>query len=131
VKTRTAFATAALLAFAAVANAHTRLKVSVPAEGSVITVSPANIVLTFSGPTRLTALTVRKEGEAEQKVSPLPAELAAQVTVPSPKLAPGKYIVSWRVVGADSHVMAGTLHFSVDPAATPTAGKAPAQHQRH
>ena len=130
-KTRTAFATVALLLFAAVAAAHTHLKGSVPAEGSVITASPANIVLTFSGPTRVTALTVQKEGEAVQKLSPLPSALAAQVTVPSPKLTPGKYVLNWRVAGADSHVMAGKLHFLFDPAATPTAGKAPARHEQH
>ena len=129
-KTLAVFATAVLVAFAAVAEAHTHLKTSVPAEGSVVTLSPTNIVLTFSEAARITALTVQKDGDAEWKLSPLPTTFAEQVAIPSPKLAPGKYIVSWRVVSDDGHVMAGKLHFTLDPAATPTAGKAP-DHDNH
>ena len=129
-KTPAVFATAVLVAFAAVAEAHTHLKNSVPAEGSVVTLSPTNIVLTFSEATRITALTLQKDGDAEWKLSPLPTTPAEQVAIPSPKLAPGKYIVSWRVVGDDGHIMAGKLHFTLDPAATPTAGKAP-DHDHH
>ena len=129
-KTLAVFATVVLVASAAVAEAHMHLKTSVPAEGSVVTLSPTNIVLTFSEAARITALTVQKDGDAEWKLSPLPTTPAKQVAIPSPKLAPGKYIVSWRGVGDDGHVMAGKLHFTLDPAATPTAGKAP-DHDNH
>ena len=130
-KTSIAFATTALLAFAAVAQAHTHLKGSTPAEGSTIVAAPANIVLKFSEAARVTALTVQKDGEAEQKLSSLPTTPAEQVTVPSPKLAPGKYVVTWRVVSDDGHVMAGKLHFTLDPTAKPMAGKAPDHDDDH
>ena len=121
-------ASAALLAFSTLANAHAHLKEAQPAEGSVMKAAPANIVLKFSEAARLTALTVQKEGEAEQKLAPLPSAPAAEVSVPAPKLAPGKYVLNWRVVSDDNHIMSGKLHFTVDPNATPSAGKAPADH---
>src|SRR5262249_49527913 len=95
------------------AQAHTHLKAAVPADGSTVQASPEHIVLTFSEPARLTALTLQREGEKEQKLAPLPSVAAAQVTVPVPNLSAGRYVVTWRIVGADSHIMSGTLHFTV------------------
>ena len=122
-KTSIAFAAAAALAFAAAAQAHTHLKGSTPAEGSSITASPTKIVLKFSEAAQVTALSIQKEGETEQKLSPLPGKPAAEVSVPAPKLAPGKYVVNYRVVSDDSHVMSGKLHFTIDPSAPPSTGK--------
>jgi methionine-rich copper-binding protein CopC len=119
-----------VLILSTAANAHTRLKASVPAEGSVVNAAPTSIVLTFSGAARVTALTIQKEGGAEQKLEPLPTAAAKEITVPVPKLAPGKYVVNWRVAGEDSHLMSGKLQFTVDPAAKPAAGK-PKQEQEH
>ena len=112
-----ATAAAALFAFSALADAHSHLKESQPAEGSVVATAPANIVLKFSESARLTALTVQKDGEAEQKIAPLPTESSAQISVPAPKLSPGKYTVSYRVISDDKHVMAGKLHFTIGTAA--------------
>ena len=126
-----ALTTAALLACSALAESHTHLEGAQPAEGSVVATAPANIVLKFSEAARVTALTVQKDGEAEQKLAPLPTAASEQVSVPAPKLAPGKYVVNWRVVSADNHVMSGKLHFTIDPAATPSAGKAPAHVHAH
>ena len=97
-----------------VAQAHTHLKAAVPAEASTVQGSVDHIELTFSEKARLTALTLQKEGATEeQKLAPLPTEAAAQVSVPTPKLGPGKYTVSWRVVSDDNHIMSGKLHFTV------------------
>ena len=107
-------ATVALLSFSALADAHAHLKESQPAEGSILTTAPTDIVLKFSEAAQLTALTVQKEGAAEQKIAPLPPASSIQQTVPAPKLSPGKYTLSWRVVSADNHVMAGKLHFTIN-----------------
>jgi copper resistance protein C len=105
-----------LMAFALQAHAHTHLKSAVPAKDSTVAEAPSNIVLTFSGPARLTALTVtRQDGSDEKKISPLPAEPAATLTVPAPKLTAGQYLVNWRVVGADGHAMSGKFSFTVAP----------------
>jgi len=102
-----------LLTLGATAGAHSHLAKAVPADGSVITASPPNIVLNFSDPARLTALSIQKGAEKEQKLAPLPAEAAKQLSVPVPQLAPGSYVVNWRVVGGDNHVMSGQIHFTI------------------
>jgi methionine-rich copper-binding protein CopC len=124
-KTFIAFLAAALLGASALVQAHTHLKGAQPAEGSVLNAPPANIVLKFSEAARVTSLTLQKDGGAEQKLAPLPTEASAEVSVPAGKLAPGKYVVNYRVVSADNHIMSGKLHFTVDPSAAPSAGKAP------
>src|SRR5262245_58761125 len=104
---------AALIALASVAQAHTHLKEAMPAEGSTVKGSPDHIMLTFSEAAKLTALTIQKDGGEEQKLTPLPATASDHVMVPAPKLAPGKYTVSYRVVSDDNHIMSGKLHFTV------------------
>lgn len=107
-------AAAAVLAFASTAFAHTHLKEAVPANGSTVSQAPEMLVLSFSGAARLTALTITKEdGSDEKKISPLPEAPAARISVPAPKLAPGKYVVNWRVMGADNHPMSGKFTFTV------------------
>jgi methionine-rich copper-binding protein CopC len=123
-----AFLAAALLGASALTQAHTHLKDSLPVEGSVVNTPPANIVLKFSGAARVTALTLQKDGGAEEKLAPLPAEPTTEVSVPAGKLAPGKYVVNWRVVSADNHVMSGKVNFTVDPSAKPSAGKPASEH---
>jgi methionine-rich copper-binding protein CopC len=107
------FAAAVLLSLVAVAQAHTHLKESAPAEGSTVKAAPESITLTFSEAARLTALSIQKDGGDEQKITSLPAQSAAKISVPAPKLAPGKYTVNWRVVSEDNHIMSGKLHFTV------------------
>ena len=38
---------------------------------------------------------------------------ATEVTVHAPTLAPGKYVVTWRAMGGDSHIMTGEVHFTI------------------
>ena len=118
-----ATAAVGLLAFSTLADAHSHLKESQPAEGSTLNAPPANIVLKFSESAQLTALTIQKEGAAEQKLGPLPTAASAQMSIPAPQLSPGKYTVSWRVVSDDSHVMAGKLHFTIGAAAASSDAK--------
>jgi methionine-rich copper-binding protein CopC len=122
-KTSIWLATAALVLATAGADAHSHLKGSVPAEGSVVNVAPANIVLKFSQAAKLTSVTLQRDGGAEQKLTPPPGAAAAEISVPTPKLEPGKYVVTYRVVSDDNHVMSGKLQFTIDPKATPSAGK--------
>jgi methionine-rich copper-binding protein CopC len=105
---------AAVLMFAGVAQAHTHLEKAMPADNSVLASSPSQIMLHFSTATRLTALSIQKEGDKEAKsITALPKEPSAALSVPVAALAPGKYVVNWRVVGSDNHVMSGVLHFTV------------------
>jgi methionine-rich copper-binding protein CopC len=115
----------ALVTFGVTAHAHAHLQKSSPADGSVITASPSNLVLNFSEAARLTALSLQKGDEPKQNVKPLPTTAAQQISIPLPQLTPGSYAVSWRVVSADNHVMSGTLHFTLSPA---QAAGHPADH---
>jgi methionine-rich copper-binding protein CopC len=131
VKTSSFLVAVALLALTAVAQAHTHLKAATPADKSVVNVAPANIVLKFSEAAKVTALTLHKDGEAEQKLTASPATASAEVTAALPKLSPGQYSVDWRVISDDGHIMSGKLSFTFDPKATPSAGKAPAHEHEH
>jgi methionine-rich copper-binding protein CopC len=113
---------ASLFSLASVAQAHTHLQVSQPAEGAVVSGSPEYIALEFSSTARVTSLTLEREGGARQPLTPLPSAAIRSLKVAAPRLTPGKYTVTYRLLGADGHVMSGTLHFSVaGPAATGTA----------
>jgi methionine-rich copper-binding protein CopC len=114
-----------LVAFAVTAGAHAHLQKSSPADNSVITISPSNLVLNFSEAARLTALSIQKASDPEQKLKPLPTTAAQEISVPLPQLTPGTYTVSWRVLSDDGHMMAGALHFTV---AADHATDHPAQH---
>lgn len=115
----------ALVTFAVIANAHAHLQKSSPADNSVITTSPSNLVLHFSEAARLTAVSIQKGDEPRQNLKSLPTAAAQQVSVPLPPLTPGTYSVKWRVVSDDGHVMAGALHFTL---AADRAPVHPAQH---
>jgi len=101
----------ALLILVATAHAHAHLTAAVPSEGSAGK-APEHIVLSFSEAARITAMTLQREGEEPRKLAP-PAEVAARITVPLPKLLSGRYTLSWRVVSDDGHIVPGTLHFTV------------------
>jgi len=100
-----------LLFWAVTVHAHAHLSASVPPDGSTGK-APEQIVLTFSEPARVTAMTLQKEGEASRKLAP-PASPAAHVAVPLPKLLPGRYTLNWRALSDDGHVTSGSLHFTV------------------
>ena len=102
----------ALSILVATAHAHAHLTAAVPAEGSSGK-APEHIVLSFSEAARITVMTLQREGEEPRKLSPLPEAMAARITVPLPKLLPGKYTLSWRAVSDDGHVVPGVLHFTV------------------
>src|ERR1700744_737228 len=84
----------ALGIYASVSMAHVHLKQSVPAEGATVTSAPTQIVLTFSEEALVTALTIQQDGGAEQKLGPLSTEASKTLTVPTPGLKAGKYVVT-------------------------------------
>ena len=103
----------ALVAFAVAADAHAHLQKSSPADNSVISASPSNLVLNFSEAARLTALWIQNGEKPKQRLKPLPTAAAQQISVPLPSLTPGTYSVSWRLVSDDGHIMGGALHFTL------------------
>lgn len=95
------------------AQAHAHLLHAVPAEGAVLHAAPARVTLTFSEPARLAVLWIAPEKGARRRIAPLPVDAAPEISVPLPPLQPGRYVLTWRVVGRDGHVVPGELHFSL------------------
>jgi methionine-rich copper-binding protein CopC len=97
----------------AAAQAHAHLRSSVPADGSVLTAPPPQIVLDFSEPARLTTAWIQRSGGPRRTVEPLPQQSAASVALTVPALKPGQYELSWRALSADGHIVPGHIHFTV------------------
>lgn len=103
-----------LLFWFGAAQAHTHLESSMPADQAVLASLPTEIMLHFSEATRLTALSIKKEGDKQETVvSVLPKQASADISVPVELTGSGKYQVNWRAIGEDNHVMSGKLQFTV------------------
>jgi methionine-rich copper-binding protein CopC len=110
-----------LLGCGAAAFAHTHLVKSIPSNGARMTEPPVKFVLTFAEPAKLTALSLQKDAEPAQKLGPLPTAAAAEISIPAPSLKAGKYVLAWRVVSDDGHVMPGKLSFTVGASGATTS----------
>jgi methionine-rich copper-binding protein CopC len=102
-----------LVMWGVTASAHAHLQKSSPADNSVITTPPSNLVLNFSEAARLTALSIQKGSESPQKLNPLPTTAAQEISVRLPPLTRGTYTVSWRALSDDGHTTSGALHFTL------------------
>jgi methionine-rich copper-binding protein CopC len=102
-----------LLLGASAAQAHPHLQQVTPADGSVVTSAPTQLVLRFSEAARLSVLAIGQGEGPRQKLTPLPQQSQATIVVKLPPLSPGRYVVSWRVMGVDGHVVPGEIHFTL------------------
>ncbi|WP_415924963.1 copper resistance CopC/CopD family protein [Streptomyces sp. AK04-3B] len=109
------------------ASAHAALRGADPVDGSVVKTSPGSITLTFTESVGLLDDSFRVFDPDNRRVDTGRAGHAdgrtdtARVTLPR-KLGTGTFTVSWRVVSADSHPIAGAFTFSVGkPSAVPPA----------
>ena len=107
------FGGALLLVASSAALPHAHLERASPADGSVISAAPQDLRLEFSEPAQLAALWIARDGGPRQKLAPLPQHAQQQIVVALPQLTPGSYVVSWRVVGADGHVVPGQIRFTL------------------
>jgi methionine-rich copper-binding protein CopC len=96
--------------------AHVHLVNSDPTQGSTVAAAPQKFVLKFAEPAKLTALSLQKDAEPAKKMGPLPASSAAEISIPAPRMAAGKYVLAWRAVSNDGHVMPGRVTFTVGQA---------------
>jgi copper transport protein len=108
------------------AHAHAVLENTSPEADSLIQEAPAQIVLTFSEAVSPVADRVRviaPDGSRVDRNEPRPS--GQQLIVPiEPLTQPGTYLVSFRVISADSHPVYGTYSFSykeVSPGGPPEA----------
>jgi copper transport protein len=117
-------ALAVLLGPAAPASAHAALDRTSPAANAVLATAPAEVVLTFTEPVRAVPDKIRVIGPDGRRADQgKPVVSGPVVTIPLRTTAPrGTYLVSYRVVSADSHPLAGGYTYSVGaPSAPPSA----------
>jgi copper transport protein len=109
------------------ASAHAALVRKSPAANAVLATAPAEVVLTFSEPVRAVSDKVRVVGpDGERADAGEPTVSGKAVTIPlRPGGARGTYLVSYRVVSADSHPVAGGYSYAVGaPSSTPPVASA-------
>ncbi|GAA3337535.1 hypothetical protein GCM10020358_14150 [Amorphoplanes nipponensis] len=116
-----------LLGPAGPASAHAALVASDPAGGTIVPDAPNKVTLTFSESVQLITGKIQvlaPDGSRADQGDPQAAGGSVVIPLRSGG-GRGTYLVSYRVVSADSHPVAGSLTFSVGAASTPpteTAG---------
>lgn len=100
------------------AMAHSFLVEATPSSKDHVAATPKTIKLRFGGGVepKYSKLTVEGAdgkvlGEGSIGVPDKPRELSMD----APDLAPGKYVVRYRVLSVDGHVVEGNYEFTVDP----------------
>ena len=111
------------LALPTVGSAHARLVSASPADGADLTAAPRQLALCFSEllESQFDVIELGLEPPAGQPSSRALTPIAAAIdphdgaclTAVLPPLAPGAYVVRWRVVSRDGHATRGRLHFHV------------------
>ncbi len=103
---------------AAPAAAHSFLVEATPSSKDHVATSPKTIKLRFGGGVepKYSKLTLEDAagkglGEGSIGVPDKPRELSMD----APELAPGKYVVRYRVLSTDGHIVEGNYEFTVDP----------------
>lgn len=116
---------AALIAARGEAQAHAILLDTAPASGTAIAQSPAEIRLHFNEPILPVSLRVLgldgKDAAPPESMQALDGDLFMALTTALPD---GGYIVSYRVVSADTHPVGGAFVFSVGSAPPPALASA-------
>ncbi|TDB74532.1 copper resistance protein CopC [Micromonospora sp. KC721] len=111
------------LAPPAPASAHAVLVATAPARDAVISAPPAEVVVTFSEPIAPVAGRVQVLGPDGKKVhtgEPVVRGATMRIAVRVPDRPLGTYLVSYRVISADSHPVAGSFTYSAGaPSASP------------
>ncbi|GAA4255819.1 CopD family protein [Dactylosporangium darangshiense] len=115
----------ALVAPAGVAGAHAVLSESNPRPGEVVQSLPAQIRLGFNEPVRAVpgkTVVVGPDGKRLNAGDPVPSADGLSIRLRGADQPTGTYVVSYRVISADSHPVSGSFTFSVGaPSAAPVA----------
>lgn len=108
-----------VLAWVVPAHAHAVLDHAIPAAGSAVRESPAQLSLWFSDRIEPAFSRVEVLDAAGRRVETGDAQLdradLKRLQVALPTLAPGRYRVAWRVLSVDTHVAKGNFTFDIAP----------------
>ena len=120
-----------LITLPLVANAHSPLSSSSPQDGETLDAPPAEIVMDFKSPAKLIKVELKKANNKQGNSflgglfggddgEPVPLgesflmSMNKRQIIPMPSLGAGDYLLSWRAMGEDGHVINGELTFKVD-----------------
>ena len=112
------------------AHAHSPLSSSFPSDGEILDVAPVEIVMDFKASAKLikVELTMLKNkqdngllgglfGGDDGETVPLGKSFLMSMNkrqiIPMPSLGEGEYLLLWRAMGEDGHVIKGELTFKV------------------
>jgi copper transport protein len=120
-------ALAILVLPAAPASAHAELEQTAPVAGTVLDQLPGEVTLTFSEQVRMVADKIRVTGpDGNRADAGKPTVRDTELVIPLKPGGPkGTYLVSFRIISADSHPVSGGYSFSFgQPSAVPNADDA-------
>jgi copper transport protein len=127
---RLALMIALCVVFAASAVGHAVVVETEPADGAVLAHAPDRVRIVYSEPVSLIAVQLL---DATGRVVTAPDATsvngAVEVGLPS-DMAPGTYLLSYRVVSVDGHPVGGSLTFSIGEATALASGASTASAER-
>ncbi|WP_298772554.1 copper resistance CopC family protein [uncultured Shewanella sp.] len=91
--------------------AHVGLVASTPAKGAMLKASPSQLQLNFSAPVQLIKLRLNNGNKDIALTLPRYAKRQSDFSVSLPALVPGRYQVTWMIMGKDGHKMKGQYQF--------------------
>lgn len=112
---------AMLVLFPVAANAHAVLEETNPVDGAVLDAAPPEVTLQFNEIVSVrdgAVNVIGPDGDTVEVDDVRVIDRAVHIALPA-GLDDGSYVVSWRVISADSHPVAGALAFSIG---APSAG---------
>lgn len=95
------------------AFAHTALSGANIEAGTTLSELPEKLELTFGKPVGLAKIEFVKSGRDESFDIKLPRRMNKTHTVELPDLPAGDYVIKWRAVAQDGHVMKGEIAFTL------------------
>jgi copper transport protein len=111
-------------AWAAPAFAHAVIEGTDPGSGATVKQSPKDITLSFSEPVEASLGAIRVFDSRASRIDvgapQHPGGVTSKVRVSTPGLDDGTYVVTWRVISADSHPVRGAFTFTVGTTSTTT-----------
>jgi copper resistance protein C len=100
--------------------AHAQLTASLPAPDAVIGTMPPRVLLTFSDPLDPSRIQLDVVGPDKASVIAGPVSVRGNVAQQPVKAGGnGRYVISYQVISADTHVVTGTVTFTLQPGAPP------------
>ncbi len=131
----TVAAVCAVLVLAWPASAHATLVSTDPADGAVLAETPETVTFVFSEQVNLPADAVHLFDATGEPLEASSSGQDTEVYVDLPdELDDGTYVVTWRVISADGHPIAGSLSFSIgkpsERVVEPQLPKTPTSTQR-